>query len=288
MKTQLPQAITPSKLERKQPKPSRRKRSAFWRIHSDIPNRLYYTMITGSILVPLLAWSILTYGGFVEPLFLPTPTAVVQQFFHLLQSGELIHDIWMSVYRVGCGFLISALISVPLGLLIGTFKSMEGLFEPIVALLRYMPAAAFIPLIILWIGLGEPSKIAIIFLGSFFYNTLMIADAVKFIPADFLRAAFTLGANRKDVFFNVIFPATLPNIIDTLRINIAGAWNFVVVAELVGADSGLGNMIMIAQRFLKTDEIFVGIILVGVIGLGIDFVFKLIFKLMVPWAVNKA
>ena len=229
-----------------------------------------------------------TYGGFVEPLFLPTPTAVLQQFFNLLQSGELIHNIWMSVSRVGWGFLISALISVPLGLLIGTFKSMEGLFEPSVALLRYMPAAAFIPLLILWVGLGEPSKIAIIFLGSFFYNTLMVADAVKFIPADFLRAAYTLGASRKDVFFSVIFPATLPNIIDTLRINIAGAWNFVVVAELVGADSGLGNMIMMAQRFLKTDEIFVGIILIGMIGLGIDFVFKLIFKLMVPWAVNKA
>lgn len=287
MKTQLPQEMTPLKPERKQAKPYRRKRSAFWKIRSDIPKRLYYTMIAISILVPLLGWSLLTYGGFVEPLFLPTPTAVVQQFFNLLQSGTLIHDIWMSVSRVGWGFLISALISVPLGLLIGTFKSMEGLFEPFVALLRYMPAAAFIPLLILWIGLGEPSKIAIIFLGSFFYNTLMIADAVKFIPTDFLRAAYTLGASRKDILFNVIFPATLPNIIDTLRINIAGAWNFVVVAELVGADSGLGNMIMMAQRFLKTDEIFVGIILIGVIGLGIDFVFKLIFKLMVPWAVNK-
>lgn len=288
MKTQLPQTTSPSKPERKQVRPSRAKRSIFWKIRSDIPKQLYYTMTAISISVPLLGWSVLTYGGFVEPLFLPTPTAVIQQFISLLQSGDLINDIWMSVSRVGWGFLISALISVPLGLLIGTFKSMEGLFEPVVALLRYMPAAAFIPLIILWIGLGEPSKIAIIFLGSFFYNTLMIADAVKFISIDFLRAAYTLGASRKDIFFNVIFPATLPNIIDTLRINIAGAWNFVVVAELVGANSGLGNMIMMAQRFLKTDEIFVGILLIGVIGLGIDFVFKLIFKLMVPWAVNKA
>lgn len=287
MKTQLPQATSSSTSE-SIVKRSRKARSVFWKIRSDIPKRLYYTMIAVSMFVPLLGWSVLTYGGFVEPLFLPTPTAVIQQFFNLLHSGDLIHDIGMSVSRVGWGFLISALISVPLGLLIGTFKSMEGLFEPIVALLRYMPAAAFIPLIILWIGLGEPSKVAIIFLGSFFYNTLMIADAVKFIPIDFLKAAYTLGANRKDVFLNVIFPATLPNIIDTLRINIAGAWNFVVVAELVGADSGLGNMIVMAQRFLKTDEIFVGIILIGVIGLGIDFIFKLIFKLTVPWAVNKA
>ena len=296
MKTQLPQPIPSPKSDPGHVVRSRKPRStswkgfwkAFWNIRSEIPKRLYYTTIALSILAPLLGWSVLTYGGFVEPLFLPTPTAVIQQFLSLLQSGELLHDVGMSVSRVGWGFLLSALISVPLGLLIGTFKSMAGLFEPIVALLRYMPAAAFIPLIILWIGLGEPSKIAIIFLGSFFYNTLMIADAVKFIPADFLRAAYTLGASRKNVFFNVIFPAMLPNIIDTLRINIAGAWNFVVVAELVGADSGLGNMIMLAQRFLKTDEIFVGIILIGVIGLGIDFIFKLMFRLMVPWAINKA
>ena len=287
MKTQLSQEMTPLKPEHKGAKSYYKNLSTFWKIRSDIPKRLYYTMICLSILIPLLSWSILTYGGFVEPLFLPTPTAVVWRFFNLLQSEDLIHDIWMSVSRVGWGFLISALISVPLGLLIGTFKSMEGLFEPFIALLRYMPAAAFIPLLILWVGLGEPSKIVIIFLGSFFYNTLMIADAVKFIPTDFIKAAYTLGASRKDIFFNVIFPATLPNIIDTLRINIAGAWNFVVVAELIGADSGLGHMIMMAQRFLKTDEIFVGIILIGIIGLGIDSVFKLVFKLMVPWAVNK-
>jgi NitT/TauT family transport system permease protein len=245
-------------------------------------------MVGLSILMPIVAWSALTYGGFVKPLFLPTPTAVIQRFWQLLQAGELMTDILASVSRVGWGFLISALFSIPLGLLIGTFKSMEGLFEPIVGLLRYMPAAAFIPLIILWIGLGEPSKVAIIFLGSFFYNTLMIADAVKFIPLDFIKAAYTLGATQKDVFLKVIFPATLPNIIDALRINVAGAWNFVVVAELVAAQSGLGFRIITAQRFLRTDEIFVGIILIGLIGLVIDYLFKLIFKLVVPWAVNKA
>ena len=295
MKTQRPQAMpfsVPEPNQKGRKNASRQTRSGFWKvfwnIRSEIPKQLYYTTIAASILIPLLGWAMLTYSGLVEPLFLPTPTAVVQRCLSLLQSGTLLHDVGMSVSRVGWGFLLSALLSVPLGLLIGTFKSMEGLFEPIVSLLRYMPAAAFIPLIILWIGLGEPSKIAIIFLGSFFYNTLMIADAVKFIPADFLRAAYTLGASRKNVFFHVVLPATLPNIIDTLRINIAGAWNFVVVAELVGADSGLGNMIMMAQRFLKTDEIFVGIILIGVIGLSIDFIFKFIFKLVVPWAVLKA
>jgi NitT/TauT family transport system permease protein len=288
MKTQAREEAAPAQpSSKKRPRKSNKQRSQFWKIRSDIPKPLYYSMTGLSILIPILAWSALTYGGFVKPLFLPTPTAVIQRFWNLLQEGELVNDTLTSVSRVGCGFLISAVISIPLGLLIGTFKSMAGLFEPIVGLLRYMPAAAFIPLIILWIGLGEPSKVAIIFLGSFFYNTLMIADAVKFIPLDFLRAAYTLGATQKDVFLKVIFPATLPDIIDTLRINIAGAWNFVVVAELVAAQSGLGFRIITAQRFLRTDEIFVGIILIGLIGLVIDYVFKLLFRLAVPWAVNK-
>ncbi len=136
---------------------------------------------------------------------MPTPTAVLKSGYDLLQSGKLINDVSVSVNRITWGFLISAVISIPIGLLIGTFKSIEGLLEPIAGLMRYMPAAAFIPLIILWIGLGEPSKIAIIFLGSFFYNILMIADAVKFIPLDLIKTAYTLGATRRDVFFMLSF-----------------------------------------------------------------------------------
>ncbi len=267
---------------------SRQRPSVFWKIRSPIPRPLYYAMVALSIAIPLCAWSILTYGGLVEPLFMPTPTAVIQSAYQLFLSGKLMSDVFASVNRITWGFLISALLSVPIGLLIGTFKSMEGLLEPIVGLMRYMPAAAFIPLIILWIGLGEPSKIAIIFLGSFFYNILMIADAVKFIPMDTIKSAYTLGATQKDIFFHIIFPAALPNIIDTLRINVAGAWNFVVVAELIASSSGLGYEISLAQRYLKTDEIFVGIILIGLIGLAIDFAFKLVFRFVVPWALDKA
>jgi NitT/TauT family transport system permease protein len=269
-------------------KKSEKRRSVFWNIRSDIPDSLYYLMVSCSITIPLLAWSLLTYGGFVDRLFMPTPSAVLMRGIELVQNGEIFQDITASLSRVAWGFLLSAALSVPLGLLIGSFKTMEGLFAPILGLMRYMPAAAFIPLIILWVGLDEPSKIVIIFLGSFFYNVLMVSDAVKFVPSDLLKVSYTLGASRWDVFSKVILPATLPNIIDTLRVNIAGAWNFVVVAELVAASSGLGYRILQAQRFLKTDEIFVGIIVIGLIGLGIDFLFKLLFRLVVPWAIDKA
>lgn len=268
--------------------PAKKQRSVFWKVRGDIPPRLYYGMVILSIAVPLLAWSILTYGGLVNPLFVPSPTDVLVRGYASLQSGELLTDVTASLSRILLGFLVSAVLGVPIGLLIGTFKTMEGLLEPILGLMRYMPAAAFIPLVILWIGLGESSKVVIIFLGTFFYNVLMVADAVKFVPSDLIRVSYTLGATEKDVFFRVIFPATLPNIIDALRINIATAWNFVIVAELIAASSGLGYRILMAQRVLRTDQIFLGILVIGLIGLAIDFLFKLVFRLVVPWAVDKA
>lgn len=243
-------------------------------------------MVVLSISLPLLAWTFLTWSGLVDSQFLPSPMAVILRGYASLQSGELISDLIASLSRVIWGFLASAILSIPLGLLIGTFKSIEGLLEPILGLLRYMPTAAFIPLIILWIGIDESAKIAIIFLGTFFYNVLMIADAVKFIPSDLIKVSYTLGAKEKDVFFDIIFPATLPNIIDTLRINIATAWNFVVIAELIAASSGLGYRILMAQRAYQTDAIFVGIIVIGLIGLLIDFSFKLLFRVLVPWAIE--
>lgn len=269
------------------PKLRHRRNPVFWQIRKDIPRSLYYSMVALSFALPLLGWSLISYSGLVEPLFMPTPTAVIQRASGLLQSGQLLDNISASVMRMLWGFGISAILSIPIGLAIGTFKSIEGLLEPVLGLFRYMPAAAFIPLIILWLGLGEPPKIAIVFLGSFFYNILMIADAVKFISLDKINAAYTLGATTKDVFLRVIFPATLPNIIDTLRINLAGAWNFVVVAELVASNSGLGHQILLAQRYMRTDEIFVGIIIIGLIGLAGDFAFKLLFRTLVPWAVDR-
>lgn len=262
--------------------------TSFWRIRGDIPRPLYLTLICLSLVLPLVAWTAAANSGLVDTLFLPKPTDVVIRFWSLLTEGELLGDIRDSVGRVGGGFFLAAFLGVPIGLLIGTFKSMEGLLGPFFALARYMPAAAFIPLVILWLGLDEPAKIAIIFIGTFFYNALMVADSVKFIPKELLSVSYTLGASRWDVLVRVILPYTLPNIIDTLRINIAASWNFVIVAELIAASSGLGYRILKAQRFLRTDEIFVGILVIGLIGLGIDFLFKLLYRLATPWAVDES
>ncbi len=161
---------------------------------------------------------------------------------------------------------------------------MESLFSPLVGPVRYMPVAAFIPLIILWVGLGEDAKILIIFLGIVFYNAIMIADAVKFIPGELLNVAYTLGATRRDVLFRVILPAVFPSVLDTLRVNIAGAWNFLVISELIAAENGLGFKIVQAQRFLQTDKVLFSIAVIGLIGWAIDWAFKLLSKILTPWA----
>jgi NitT/TauT family transport system permease protein len=258
-----------------------------WRVRGEIPLRIYTILVVSSLLIPLIGWSILTYGKIVNPLFMANPTQVIQRGYELMLSGQLLTDTMASLSRILWGFFFSALIGVPVGLLIGSFKPVEGLLEPIFGLFRYMPTAAFIPLVILWVGLDEPAKILIIFLGTFFYNVLMVSDAVKFVSRDLIAVSYTLGATEMDVFLRVIFPAALPSIIDTLRVNIATAWNFVIVAELIASNSGLGFRILTAQRVLRTEEIFLGILLIGLIGVGIDLLFKLAFRCVVPWAIDK-
>jgi NitT/TauT family transport system permease protein len=197
-------------------------------------------------------------------------------------------DLWVDVVascaRVGGGFLLSAAIGVPMGIAMGTFYSMDSLFAPIVGTVRYMPVMAFVPLIVIWVGLGEESKILIIFLGVVLYNAMMVADAVKFIPNEMINVAYTLGANRRDVLFRVIVPATFPSVLDTIRVNISGAWNYLVIAELVAAQNGLGFKIVQAQRFLQTEKVLFCIALIGIIGLVIDYSLKWISALLTPWA----
>ncbi|MCY7276857.1 MAG: ABC transporter permease, partial [Phormidesmis sp. CAN_BIN44] len=250
------------------------KPSVFWSIRQGFSRRLAVLIVTVSLAVPLLLWSIVSYGKMVPPLFLPTPTAVVQAGIEMFANNDLLTDVIVSCSRVLAGFLAAAIVGVPIGIAMGTFYSMNSLFAPFVGTVRYMPVTAFVPLIVIWLGLGEESKILIITLGVVLYNAIMVADAVKFIPSDMINVAYTLGATRRDVLFKVIVPATFPSVLDTLRVNISGAWNYLVIAELVAAQSGLGFRIIQAQRYLQTEKVLFCILLIGVIGLAIDYGLK--------------
>lgn len=209
--------------------------------------------------------------------------AVVERMQSWLLEEDLLDDVWASTLRVVLGFLISALIAVPLGLWIGTYAPVAAFFEPLTDFIRYMPAVAFIPLVMLWLGVDESAKIAIIFIGTFFQMVLMVADNARAVPMTQIEAGQTMGGTNLELLRHVVFPSALPSLVDTLRITMGWAWSYLVVAELVAANSGVGFAILQAQRLVQTDKIFGGIILIGVIGLITDQIFRLIHRLAFPW-----
>jgi NitT/TauT family transport system permease protein len=254
-------------------------------IRSPISRRARWILVTLSVLVPVVAWFALSGSGLVEPRFLPSPVRVWSAGVEMAGSGQLLTDGWASVRRVLLGFGLAVVVSVPLGILMGTFRAGQSAFEPLIGLLRYLPANAFIPLLILWLGLGEPSKVALLFIGTVFFNTLMTADVVRQVPKPLIDVSYTLGARRGEVLRKVIVPHSAPGMIDAMRVNAAAAWNFVVVAELIAADSGLGYRIARAQRFAQTDRIFAILVVIGLIGLAVDITLRLLRDRIGRWAV---
>ena len=258
----------------------------FWRLGEEIPTALDWSLRILSVVAPLFVWWLITQLNWVEPKFLPSPIQVVEAFVDLCQKGLFLTDLRISLYRVGVGFLWSAIISVPLGISMGAFASVRALFEPIIGIVRYMPAPAFIPLLIIYLGIDEMPKITLIFIGVVFFNTLMIMDAVKFIPKHLIETAYTLGGSRRQTLLQVITPYILPKIIDAFRVNMAAAWNLAVVAELIAANEGLGKRIALARRLFDTDTIFAYLIVLGVIGFLLDLSLRMLMRTTCRWATD--
>jgi NitT/TauT family transport system permease protein len=235
------------------------------------------------LVLPLLGWAALAASGWVEPVFLPGPPEVVRRLGTWLFDNDLLSDMAISTWRVVAGWALSALFALPLGLCIGTWRSVQALLEPLTDFIRYMPAVAFIPLVMLWVGIDEGAKVAVIFIGTFFQMVLMVAEDVRRVPMAQIEAAQTLGASTLEVVERVILPSAKPALLDTLRVTMGWAWTYLVVAELVAANSGLGFAILKAQRFLQTDKIFAGILLIGLIGLAIDQLFRFAHRKAFPW-----
>ena len=236
-----------------------------------------------SLVIIAFAWCLLTFGIKINPVFLPSPLAVGGAFRELWQEGVLLSYTLISLYRVLIGFFAAAIIAIPLGVLMATNKKTEGFFAPFIGFVRYLPVSALIPLMILYFGIGDFEKMAVIFVGTFFQLVLMVQDTVGTVPGDLLKAAYTLGAGGPAVYTKVILPASMPGIMDNLRICIGWAWTYLVIAELVAANSGLGFMILRSQRFLQTDRIFAGLIIIGCLGMLTDYLFKTLSKVLFPW-----
>ncbi len=228
-------------------------------------------------------WAFATFGGFVSSTFLADPITMLRDGWTLLTRFGFLSDIGVTVWRVLGGFVIAALIAVPLGILMGAYKPVEAFFEPFVSFARYLPASAFIPLLILWAGIGELQKLLVIFIGSVFQIILMVAIAVGQTRRDLVEAAYTLGSSERGIVRRVLIPATAPDIAETLRLVLGWAWTYVIVAELIGSSSGIGHMIIESQALLATGQIIFGIIVIGLIGLVSDFVFKAVNRRLFRW-----
>jgi NitT/TauT family transport system permease protein len=260
-----------------------RRRVRLLAIRGPISARARAVLTVLSVAVPLVAWFALSAGAVVSPTFLPSPARVWAAGADMAGSGQLFTDAWATVDRVLIGFGLAVVVSVPLGLLMGSFQAAQAALEPVIGLLRYLPASAFIPLLIIWLGLGEPSKVAMLLIGTVFFNTLMTADAVRLVPGALIDVSYTLGARRAEVLCKVVVPHALPGMLDAIRVNAAAAWNFVVVAELINSESGLGYRIVRAQRFLQTDKIFAVLVVIGILGLTIDILLRILRDRVGRW-----
>ena len=260
-----------------------KRRQSLWALRQGLGRQAVLTLALAGLVAPLLAWLAAASLEGVDKVFLPGPADVLARAWTWLSEDGLIGDMGISTWRVVAGWALSAAIALPLGLFIGSYRAVQAFLEPLTDFIRYMPAVAFIPLVMLWVGIDEGSKVAIIFIGTFFQMVLMVAEDVRRVPLAQIEAAQTMGASQGEIIEKVIVPSAKPALLDTLRVTMGWAWTYLVVAELVAANSGLGYAVLKAQRFLQTDKIFAGILLIGAIGLAMDQGFRWLHRKAFPW-----
>ncbi|MDO6409557.1 MAG: ABC transporter permease [Pantoea sp.] len=249
-----------------------------------ISTRLRIGLGVGFFVLFVAVWALVTFSGMVSPTFLADPITMLEQGVSLFTEYNFSLDIGMTVMRVLAGFLLAALIGVPLGIMMGAYKMWEAFLEPFVSFCRYLPASAFVPLLILWAGIGEMQKILVIFIGSFFQIVLMVAVTVSSARRDLVEAAYTLGCSNRSIVRRVLIPGAAPGIAELLRLVLGWAWTYVIVAELIGSESGIGHMIVDSQALLNTGQIIFGIIVIGCIGLVSDYLFKVANRRLFAWS----
>jgi NitT/TauT family transport system permease protein len=263
-------------------------RESIWHLRRALPKNLRLPLAFILPVVVLVLWCALTLGAkpVVNSLFLPSPKELLRYVLDQLLNGGArgwAIDVWASTLRIVISFVAAAAVALPLGILLGAFEPINRLVEPVMAPLRYMPISAFIPLLILWLGIGEAQKISFLFLGVFVYLLPVVVTAIRAVPEELVQTALTLGANRFQVIVSVLLPAALPDIFDSFRVMNAISWTYVVLAEFVNAPSGIGYRIQLAGSHLHTVEVFVGIAVIGLIGLGTDALIRALNAVLFRW-----
>lgn len=241
-----------------------------------------------TVMFVLLLWFLVTdVFELVRPIVLPSPSDMAAEFGKLVEKGYTGQPLWnhirASLFRTFTGLLAGLAVGIPLGLLVGYYWFVSAVFSPFLGILRPIPPIAFIPLVVLYFGIGEFSKILLIFMAALWYVTLNTAAGVKAVPNDLMRAGRNMGLKGWQLFAHVIFPSALPYIMTGIKTATAVSWAIVVAAELVAAQSGLGYMVMDAATFFRVTDVYIGIILIGMIGLLLELLTGLAEHRLLHW-----
>lgn len=225
---------------------------------------------TASAALVLVVWELASDLGWIDPVFLPAPSAVAVALLSMWRDGSLLPNALISIARVWVAFLASLVLAVPIGMLMSSYRPIGAALEPLIDFVRYLPVPALVPLSIIWFGVGETTKIFLLWLGTFFQLVLMVADDMRQVPQEYVESARTLGARHMQVLTDVAFRALLPRLLDASRITLGWCWTYVVIAEIVAGDSGLGFVIWTARRYMQTAQVMAGVVVIGLVGLATD------------------
>lgn len=258
---------------------------SLFQLRREIGKGAYYGAMAVSFAAVLAGWWLLSLWLEGErAVFIPSPQKVFAAAADLLHDDEFFLDLRMSFLRVTGGFLLAAVLAIPAGILMGSYRIIEGFLQPLTEFFRYIPVPAMIPILMLLFGIGESSKMMLIFLGTFFQLMLMVADEIRRVPYELIMVGYTLGASKREVIRRILLRAAMPGIFDALRLCNGWAWTYLVVAELIAANEGLGYRILKFSRFLQTPKIFVYLILLGALGLALDYLFRKLNERLFHWA----
>jgi len=248
-----------------------------------INNRRARLIALGGVVTFLTLWSVVSYGGIIPPVILPTPGEVLRAFPRLHFEEALVRSAGYSLYRVTMGFLLSAAVAIPLGLLMGTFPAVKHFFAPLVDPLRFLPISALVPLFLVWFGIEEAMKIMLLFVGVFVYLLPLVVEAVERVDEVYLQTAVTLGATRSQLVRHVLVPGSLPAIGEALRVMNGIGWTYVILAEIVNPRYGLGALITVAGKRSRVDWIFAGVLVIIAIGVATDFLIRTVNARLFHW-----
>ena len=241
----------------------------------------------GSIAFFFGVWWLVTAMGWVKPLFVPPPMAIVAKFIDIWNDGftgtPFLEHVWISTLRVFGAFALACIIGLPLGLAMGMSPVMSGIFDPPIEFYRPIPPLAYLPLMIIWFGIGETSKVLLIFLSVFAPVVLGARSGVKSAAIEQIHAAYSFGATRWQVMRYVILPSAMPEILTAMRIGIGFGWTTLVAAEMVAATKGLGYMVLTASQFLQTPVVILGIFIIAIIAFAFDMLVRMLERRLVPW-----